>query len=492
MHFVTSGPGLCLLALTASLHGVRADDSSAAYWPQFRGPNASGYSSTAVPPTAIEPAHGELWSADIPWSPSSPCVWGDWIFLTTFSDGALETRAHDRSTGSLLWSRKIKAAAFEPYHITDGSPAASTPATDGHRVVSYFGSFGLVCYGTDGEELWRHPLPLALSGGSYGSGTSPVIFKNRVLLNRDQELNSSILAVDLATGSRLWETPRPTFGGSFGTPVVWQNKGRDEVVLPGSTFLKGYNVADGNEVWSVGGISAFVCTTPVLGDDMLYFAGWSPGKADSSFPTDWPSFQKQFDSNGDGRVVLSEFDRVTADFLRGIDRDRDGEITDADLAIIRSSAERAANVLIAVKPGGSGDITRTHVPWSYNRGLPYVPSPLYLDGRVYYVKDGGMVSSVDAKSGKPFYYQERIGATGSYYASPVAADGRIYLASLPGKLTVIKAGGDSPEILHQADFKERIFATPALVGNHVYLRTEKTLYAFGPATHRNATASISK
>ena len=139
---------------------------------------------------------------------------------------------------------------------------------------------------------------------------------------------------------------------------------------------------------------------------------------------------------------------------------------------------RGDNVLLAVKPGGHGNITQSHVAWSFKKGLPYVPSPLFYDGRLYLIKDGGMISSFDAKTGNPFYTMERIEAIGTYYASPVAADGRIYAASLDGKLTVVKAGGAKPEILHQADFGERIAATPALVGNTLYLRTASKLYAF--------------
>src|SRR5206468_6641442 len=121
-------------------------------------------------------------------------------------------------------------------------------------------------------------------------------------------------------------------------------------------------------------------------------------------------------------------------------------------------AAKAENVLVAVKPGGRGNITQTHVAWKATRGLPYVPSPLFYDGRIYLIRDGGMMSSFDARGGKPFYTQERLEATDKYYASPVAADGRIYLASLAGKLSVVKAGGDKPEALQQVDFGERIFA----------------------------------
>jgi outer membrane protein assembly factor BamB len=132
-----------------------------------------------------------------------------------------------------------------------------------------------------------------------------------------------------------------------------------------------------------------------------------------------------------------------------------------------------------VKPGGTGDISQSHVAWKYRKALPYVPSPLYYNGRIYLVKDGGLMSSLDANTGDPFYAQERLGTAGDYYASPVAADGRIYVASLPGKLSVIKAGGTKPEVLHQVDFGVRILATPALVGERIYLRTATDLWAFG-------------
>jgi outer membrane protein assembly factor BamB len=135
--------------------------------------------------------------------------------------------------------------------------------------------------------------------------------------------------------------------------------------------------------------------------------------------------------------------------------------------------------MLAVKPGGKGNITKTHVAWKATRGLPYVASPLVYDGRIYSIKNGGMISSFDAKSGKPYYLQERLDAEGNYYSSPVAADGRIYMASVDGKFTVVKAGGEKPEILHHAQFGERIYASPALADDKLYLRTKSALYAFG-------------
>jgi outer membrane protein assembly factor BamB len=132
-------------------------------WPGFRGPNSSGVADGATPPINIGPTNSVLWKIQVPWSPSSPCIWEDQIFLTTFSDGELQTRCYRRQDGGLAWSRGLKPDKLETYHSTENSPAATTPATDGQRVISYFGSFGLICYDRKGTELWRHPLPVALS-----------------------------------------------------------------------------------------------------------------------------------------------------------------------------------------------------------------------------------------------------------------------------------------------------------------------------------------
>src|SRR5437016_3829085 len=467
----------CLIALSAT-SAVRGVTPA---WPAFRGPNSSGVSTEAKPPVKIGPTNSVLWKVTVPWSPSSPCLWGDQIFLTTFAENELQTRCYQRKDGKLAWSRGLKPDKLETYHNTESSPATSSPATDGERVVSYFGSFGLVCYDHKGNELWRHPLPVALSLGGYGTATSPLIAGNKVVVSRDRDEGSSLLAVDLRTGKTLWETARPDSYGSFGTPITWKNEDMEEVVVPGSLRLKGYELKTGKEDWLVEGVTAFACTTPVAGDGLLFFAAWSDGKADDPWPT-WEKFLEKYDKNKDGVITLDEFDDASRDFYRGFDVNRDGKIDKADWDQLAASLAKGENVLVAVKPGGRGNITQTHVAWKATRGLPYVASPLLYEGRIYCIKNGGMISSFDARNGKPFYLQERFNAEGSYYSSPVAADGRIYIASLPGKLTVIKAGGEKPEILHQAEFGERILATPALAGDKLYLRTQSTLYAFGPST----------
>lgn len=447
-------------------------------WPQFRGPNSSGVDAKARPPVKLGPGENVKWSVDVPWSPSSPCIWGDRIFLTTFHEGNFEVRCHDRADGKLLWSRALKAEAVEEFHRTDGSPAASTPATDGQAVVSYFGSFGLVCHDFTGRELWRNRLPVLLSAGQYGTGTSPIIVGKTVILSRDQFRNSSLLALNLTNGALLWEAPRPEAGGSFGSPAHWRNNGVDEIVVGASARLKGYDLRTGAERWVIEGITGLVCTTPVIAGDRLIFGGFSNAVADSAVPP-WAEFRQTYDKNGDGVVDFEELPEDRRYYWRGVDANRDGKFTKEDWEIRATRNARATNLLIAITPGGTGDISESHVAWSYRKGLPYVPSPLYYDGRIYFVRDGGVFTSLDAQTGEPAYAQARIGATGDYYASPVAADGRIYVASLKGKLTVVKAGGTQPEILHTADFGERILATPALVEDRIYLRTEKKLWAFG-------------
>jgi outer membrane protein assembly factor BamB len=460
--------------LIASVGLAMAGDA----WPMFRGPNGAGSIASAKPPVQIGPDQGVLWKIAVPEAPSSPVVWGDRIFLTTYAENQLETRAYDRRTGKQLWSRVAPARQLEEFHETDGSPASSTPAVDAEVVVSYFGSAGLFCYNHDGQELWRHELPVARTHGGFGSGASPILAGDRVILNRDVLDDAAIFALDRKTGKKLWQTARPDSPTSYSTAILWEQDGVTEVIVAGAVALKAYDLATGGERWTVRGIPPTTCTTPVLGDGMLFFAGWGPGKSDAPFPA-WESRVAEWDKDQDGMLSAEEFG-WGATMFRSCDANADGKMVEAEWNAVLDFVRRGENVLLAIKPGGRGDVTETHVAWKATRGLPYVPSPVYFEGRVYIVKDGGLLSSFNARDGEPAYVQERIpAAAGSYYASPVAADGRLYLASLQGMLTVLRAGGDQPQVLHQAAFGERISATPALVGGQLYLRTAGHLYAFG-------------
>ncbi|HRI16748.1 MAG TPA: PQQ-binding-like beta-propeller repeat protein, partial [Verrucomicrobiota bacterium] len=297
-------------------------------WPDFRGPNGGGVSSDAKPPSGISPTQNVLWSVEVPWSPSSPTVWGERVFLTTFAEGKLETRAYSAKDGRLLWARIAPAEKLEEFHGTEGSPAAGSAVTDGTQVVSYFGSFGLIAYDLDGRELWRYPLPIARTAGNFGSGTSPLLAGGRVILNRDLASGSALLSVDAKTGKKVWETLRPEAPTSYGTPILWENAGRTDLVVAGSLSIKGYDPATGAERWVVRGLPSYSCTTPVVGDGLLFYAGWSPGKSDSPWPS-WESTVEKQDKDGDGKISLEEFENGPV-WFKAQDVDGDGWLTRQD------------------------------------------------------------------------------------------------------------------------------------------------------------------
>jgi outer membrane protein assembly factor BamB len=446
-------------------------------WPQFRGPGGSGVADGQKPPTDVTVA--PAWKVAVPPGASSPCVVGGRVFLTAFENGKLFTLAYDTANGRELWRAEAPAKAIEPFHKSEGSPAASTPASDGERVVVYFGSCGLFCYDLAGKELWRHEMPTVKTNYDFGTGTSPVIADGRVFLVRDTEKQSDVFAFDIASGRPAWRKPREGYPTSFSTPTVWHAVGGKVLVVPGFYRLKAYDLATGAERWTVGNLAAAICTTAVVGDGMLFFAGWSPGNEDAPMPA-FDQLLAGADDDKDGALSRAETAKTfLKDFFDSNDINHDGKITRDEWDSLLTALKRGKNAVIAVKPGGSGDVTRTHVAWRRDKGLPYVPSPVLYRGRLYLVKDGGLVSAYEAATGKPVFVQERLGqAGGSYYASPVAADGYLYFTSLNGVLTVIEAG-DRVKTVSRVDLGERAPATPAVVGGRLYVRTAGHLMAFG-------------
>jgi outer membrane protein assembly factor BamB len=447
------------------------------YWPQFRGPGGSGVADGQKPPIHFGPGSNELWKVSVPPGASSPSVWGNSIFLTAFADGKLETLSLNRKNGQVQWRQTAPAKQIEKFHPAEGSPASATPATDGKYVVSYFGSCGLVCYDFSGKEKWRLELPTVQQAGDFGSGASPMLSGDLILLNRDQLKGSELLAVNLKTGKIAWRADRSEMSSSFSTPVIWKQKTGNVVVLPGFLELRAYDVQNGVERWRVRGLPTAVCTTPVVGDGLLFFAGWSPGKGDAPMPG-FDSILKGSDKDYDGVLAYDEANPMFKSFFASYDADRDNSLTRAEWDAFMAVLARGENCVLAVRPNGKGDITQTHVAWKQTRGLPYVPSPLFYRGHVYIVKDGGMISCFNAKSGEPVYQQERVGALGNYYASPIAANGRIYVASVNGVMSVLDAR-EKPDVVGRAEFKERLAATPAIVDNKLYVRTADHLWAFG-------------
>lgn len=448
-------------------------------WPRFRGPNGSGVADAEKPPIEFGPGKNVLWQVPVPSGPSSPCIWGARIFLTAFDSGKLWTLCLDRASGKELWRRDAGAVKIEEFLTGQGSPAASTPATDGKHVVVYFGSCGLIAYDFEGKELWRQTMPAAETNNDFGSGTSPIVADGLVILVRDLKADSAVLAFDVTTGARAWKADRPGMATGYSTPMIWERGGVKELVAPGGLAMKSYDLRTGAERWVLRELPAVNCGSPVAGDGMLFFAGWSPAGSDAPMP----SFDDMLkaDTNGDGKISKEESENT---FLKGFftpnDTNKDGFITRDEWDALIGYLKRGKNRLVAVKPGGSGDITASHVAWEKGKGLPYVPSALLYRGDLFMVKDGGLASCFDAATGTAKYEQKRLGLEGSFYASPVAADGHIYLVNLAGKAATITAG-NQPEVIWRADFGEPVAATPAIADDTLYVRTGTKLFAFKSA-----------
>jgi outer membrane protein assembly factor BamB len=469
-----------LLTLLAVGFASAATAAEPPAWPQFRGPAGSGVAPEAAkPPTRIGPDTNVKWKVAVPPGASSPVIAGDRLFLTAFEGGKLVTLAYRRADGARLWRKEAPAAAIEPFQKTMGSPAASTPATDGKRLVVYFGSCGLVCYDLAGKELWRYELPAGKTQNGFGTGSSPVVADGRVILLRDLERGGRLLCLNLATGKRLWQADRAGYRTSWGSPCVWDTPAGKQVVVAGGLRLKGYDLKTGKEVWTVTGLPSYPCTTPVLAGGRLVYAGWSYGGA-ADFRSMMPSFDDLLKKAGE--VRLGHLTRAGSEKteLKGhfddADTNKDGKITrdewDAQVEYLASGR----NVAFALRPGGTGDVSRSHVAWRVTRGLPYIPSPLVYRGLMYTVTKEGRLSAHEVKTGKEVYVGKLVGL-GQVHASPVAAGGHIYLCSLNESVIVVRAGR-VPAKVSSAKLDERIVATPAVAGNTIYIRTGKSLYAF--------------
>ena len=489
---------LSLILAAAALLDAAAADAPApppVGWPQVRGPGASGVSSERHPLPVEFRAAGAIWRTPLPQGHSSPCIGNERVFLTAFDRDAqrLETMCLARADGRILWRQAAPATSFEKVHPLS-TPANATPATDGQRVYVYFGSFGLLCYDFSGAEIWR--LPQAAAPTPYGSGSSPIVAGEYVILSVESPPKPVLLAIDRHTGQVVWRYDGLPYLPGYATPVVWNNAGTEEVVLHSSVGVTALRLADGAPQWWLSQLSA-ASSTPAISDGRLFVAAcWPGGEPEDRIPL--PEFDQilaRCDANRNGHVDRQE---LPADMLI-VRRAESGDIpgaeirladvfpffdADADQRYERGEWDKALAFsrhgreqgLLAVRAGGQGDVTKSHVAWRESRCVSEVPSPLVYDGRVYMVKDGGLVTCLDADSGR-LLYRTRLGPSGAYFASPVAGDGKLFAASHGGAV-VVWAAGDTFQRLAVSEFNEPIFATPAIADGRVYIRTASGLYAF--------------
>jgi outer membrane protein assembly factor BamB len=400
------------------------------------------------------------------------------MFLTTWNAKARElaTVALDEKNGKLLWRNPLVPEHVEETHQI-GSPATATVACDGKRVFAFFGSAGMFCYDFEGKKLWEKQMgPFR---DEYGAGSSPILCDGKVILNQDHDIDSFLMALDCATGQVIWKTPRPDAVRSYSTPNVWIHDGKLEILVAGALQLSAYDPADGKRLWWHNGLARIVIPTPVSSGPIVYMASWAPGGDPGNRVAflPWSVALTKWDKNGDGKLARAEVEdqQVLERFFR-MDLDQDGLLNQQEWERHAAVFTRAQNAVLAIKPNGHGELPETAVVWKHGRGIPYVATPVLDHGILWMVKDGGIVTKLDAANGK-LLQEERVPGVGNYFASPVAGDDKVYFASEAGTVSVLAAEKEW-RVISSRDFHEKIFATPALAHNRLFLRTEQALYCF--------------
>ena len=451
-------------------------------WDRFRGPNGGGVSAERNIPAEFGPDTNVVWRTPLPDGLSSPVFGTDSIFLTGFDAGKLITVSLDRETGRIQWRREIvrqrSGRLREP-----NNPASPSVATDGSNAFAFFQDFGLVGYGPDGNELWR--LPLGPFNNPMGLGASPVHVDGKVVQVCDSETDSFMVAVDARTGKVAWRVERPYSLRGFSTPVLYEpgDGAGVQLLVPGSYELAAYDAATGEKVWWVEGLTWQLKPTPVLdGQGHAYVLGWA-GNADLGQQEEVPAFAEvraELDADGDGRLSATELDSLLGKQVRNglgnLDLDVSGYMEERDWEHHRRK-RRAVNAVRKIRLGGEGDMTDGAVQWLYYKSLPNVPSPLLYDGVVYLTKDGGILTALSAEDGSVLKQGRLREAMGRYFASPIAADGKVFAADETGRISVIRPGADW-EVIRTNAMDEPVYATPVVMDGRLFVRTQAALYCF--------------
>jgi outer membrane protein assembly factor BamB len=489
------GLALCVLSWWVALPVAQAAD-----WPGFRGPTGDGIADQEMAPTHFNQTSNLVWKTEIPAGHSSPVVWKGQLFLTGSEGTTLSTFCLDGASGKKLWEKSTEVEKLEAVHESN-SHASPTPVTDGWRLCVYFPSFGLLAYDLAGKELWRKSLPIPKTFNKQGTGTSPILAGDKLLVFLQLGNDSHLLAVNPADGEVLWKAPMPVYNNSYATLVAWKENGRDFAGMVCARRFTAFDLADGQEAWWVDGIAFQACSTPVVVRDTLLItaAGLQGEAANMTPPPGFDEAVKKFGhegedaiayddipknflltdrqaSGGQGNMTLQQAFALFGGVKKGdkINRQKWGEIC-ARMTEFRAGPGNRT-VVMAVRTGGKQDVSATQIRWQETAGVPEVPSPLVWQNRVYLIRSGGILVCRDLETGK-LIYEERTGSAGGYFASPILLDGRIYIASDRGTVTVVQAG-DSFQVLARNELGEPILASPAVSDNTFYLRSARHLWAF--------------
>jgi outer membrane protein assembly factor BamB len=479
------------------LVSVSSAESSAADWPQFRGPNCSGISSSKQAlPVEFSAEKNVKWSVDLGDGIGCPVVAAGRVFTSGMVDKeTLGLFAFDAETGKKLWERSWPIGDVAEVHKTN-SHAATTPAADKHRVYFYFSTLGLVALdAATGKDVWKKELPVPYFVFKWGAGMSPTLYKDLVLFVQDDDLAPAFYAFDKKTGELRWKDDRSDMAVNYSHPVICSTDKGDEIVVGGTGILIGYDPKNGKRLWTANTLLRNIKTTPVVSNGTIYISLQSGGIANQ-----WlVSVDRADTGNSDGKLTKAEMQAFVgkrkipeAFFKKTFDKgdiNKDGELEgeELDKAFLQSdnfagarfnATEHGAEFILAVRGGGRGDVTKTHLEWKHRtKHTDHIVSPLVSNGRMLLIKGGGIATCFDTKKGNSIYGPERIQNAGEYFASPILGDGKIYIAGENGKIVVLK-DSDSLEILAVNDLGDAVLGTPAIVGGTLFVRTRLHLYAF--------------
>lgn len=480
--------GVLFLTLLITSGNIVAED-----WPQFRGPNCSGISDSEQSlPVEFSSTENVRWSTDLGDGIGSPVVASGRVFTSSMKDsGTVALQAFDALTGEPLWEREWKTGELLEIHKTN-SNASTTPAADDQHCYFYFSTLGMICVDAKtGEDVWQKKLPVPYFVFKWGAGMSPTLHKDMVLFCQDDDLNPAFYAFDKQTGEILWKDDRSDQAVNYSHPVICQTDKGDEIVVAGTGRIIGYDPETGKRLWTSNNLLRNIKTTPVSIGDTIYIALQSGGIANQ-----WlASIDRWETGNSDGKVSKDEIQAFVGKFPvpeafykktfdRG-DLNKDGflEGEELDIAFLpegihagaKHDEEPAQEFIMAVKGGGRGDVTESHLLWKHpTKYTDHIVSPLVADGRMLLIKGGGISTCYDISEGKQLWGPKRIQNSCEYFASPIYGDHKIYIAGENGFIVVLESGPEQ-EILAKNDMGDSILGTPAIADGSLFIRTRGKL-----------------
>ena len=468
-----------MLVLT-TIAGLLSSQVKAEDWPQFRGKNASGVSTESTDlPAEFSLDKNVRWSLKLGEGIASPIISNGRLIITTMvNPEKFAVLCLNAKSGEEIWRREFDTGPL-PSITPPNTPASSTPSTDGKLVYVYFSTLGLMAFEMeDGELAWQHPVQQPFYFLGWGAAASPVIYKDIVLFNQDDDLDPFLLALDKETGTHRWRTPRPEMLAGYAVPVICKAAGREDIVIAGSGKLKGYDPDTGKQLWNCNTLLRTIMTTPVVQDDRIYVSLQSYGDTDRVLRF---ALLQWKDTNQDGRLEKSELNKAFWKKFDKGDSNKDGFLVDSEIDVAFQAPTNmvgGGTTIQAIRGGGSGDVTATNVIFNLDNTAPSnIASPLVVKDQLFLVKKGGISASFHPVSGDTQWIRKRLNNFGNYYASPVAGDGKIYVMGENGFLVVIEQGPEL-KILAKNDMGDSCIATPAIADNCIYVRTLNSLYCF--------------